>query len=129
MIVALTSSNENDVRMAQVYLRHRPIADASEFRDVAHGVAHMSGTGAQLRTLDTLARQRISDRAGLEELARLFPAAKTIDVQRAIAGVLIRADYADLDRAALVRTLSESRLKSPGGTDLIDVLIRRLQVN
>jgi hypothetical protein len=128
MLVALTSSREDDVQMAQVYLRHRPITDATEFRDVANGVAHMPRSGAQLRTLDTLARQNISDRASLDELARLFPAANTVDVQRAIAGVLIRANYADLDRAALVHTLKESRLKSPDGGDLIDALIRRLQL-
>jgi hypothetical protein len=127
MLVALTSSREDDVQMAQVYLRHRPITDASEFRDVASGVAHMPRAGAQLRTLDTLARQNVSDRAGLDELARLFPGATTVDLQRAIAGVLIRADYADLDRAALARTLQESRLKSADGDDLIDSLIRRLQ--
>ncbi len=128
MLVALTSPRDGDVRMAQVYLRHRPITDATEFRDVANGVAHMPRSGAQLRALDTLARQHISDRASLDELARLFPVADTVGVQRAIAGVFIRANYADLDRVALVHTLTESRLKSPDGDDLIDVLIRRLQL-
>ena len=128
MLVALTSPRDGDVQMAQVYLRHRPITGATEFRDVANGVAHMPRSGAQLHTLDTLARQHISDRVSLDELARLFPVADTIGVQRAIAGVLIRANYADLDRVALVHTLTESRLKSPDGDDLIDVLIRRLQL-
>ena len=128
MLVALTGPRDGDVQMAQVYLRHRPITGATEFRDVANGVAHMPRSGAQLRTLDTLARQHISDRASLDELARLFPGADTVDVQRAIAGVFIRANYADLDRVALVHTLTDSRLKSPDGDDLIDVLIRRLQL-
>jgi hypothetical protein len=128
MLVALTSPRDGDVQMAQVYLRHRPITGATEFRDVANGVAHMPRSGAQLRTLDTLARQHISDRASLDELARLFPVAGTVGVQRAIAGVFIRANYADLDRVALVHTLTDSRLKSPDGDDLIDVLIRRLQL-
>ena len=128
MLVALTSPRDGDVQMAQVYLRHRPITGATEFRNVANGVAHMPRSGAQLRTLDTLARQHISDRASLDELARLFPVADTVGVQRAIAGVFIRANYADLDRVALVHTLTESRLKSPDGDDLIDVLIRRLQL-
>lgn len=129
MLVALTSSREDDVQMAQVYLRHRPITGVTEFREVANGVAHMPQSGAQLRALDTLGRQNISDRASLDELARLFPMANTVDVQRAIAGVLIRANYADLDRAALVHTLTEARLKSPDGADLIDALIRRLQLD
>lgn len=128
MLVALTSPSDGDVQMAQVYLRHRPITGATEFRDVANGVAHMPRFGAQIRTLDTLARQHISDRASLDELARLFPVADTVGVQRAIAGVFIRANYADLDRVALVHTLTKSRLKSPDGADLIDVLIRRLQL-
>jgi len=128
MLVALTSPRDGDVQMAQVYLRHRPITGATEFRDVANGLAHMPRSGAQLRTLDTLARQHISDRASLDELARLFPVADTVGVQRAIAGVFIRANYADLDRVALVHTLTDSRLKSPDGDDLIDVLIRRLQL-
>jgi hypothetical protein len=128
MLVALTSPRDGDVQMAQVYLRHRPITGATEFRDVANGVARMPRSGAQLRTLDTLARQHISDRASLDELARLFPVAETVGVQRAIAGIFIRANYADLDRVALVHILTDSRLKSPDGNDLIDVLIRRLQL-
>ena len=128
MLLALTSPRDADVQMAQVYLLHRPIADAAEFRDVANGLAQMPRSGAQLRTLDTLARQHISDRASLHELARLFSVADTVGVQRAIAGIFIRADYADLDRVALVHTLTDSRLKSPDGADLIDVLIRRLQL-
>ena len=128
MLLALTSPHDGDVQMAQVYLRRRPITGATEFREVADGVAHMPRFGAQLRTLDTLARQHISDRASLHELARLFPLADTVFVQRAIAGIFIRANYADLDRVALVHTLTRSRLKSPDGTDLIDVLIRRLQL-
>jgi hypothetical protein len=128
MLAALTSPRDGDVQMAQVYLRHRPITGATEFRDVANGVAHMPPSGAQLRTLDTLARQHISDRASLDELARLFSVADTVGVQRAIAGVFIRANYSDLDRVALVHTLTGGRLKSPDGDDLIDILIRRLQL-
>ena len=63
----------------------------------------------------------------LEEIARLFPVAKSISVQRAIAGVLIRSDYHSMATPELVRTLREHRLKSPDGRDLIDVLINRLQ--
>ena len=128
MLAALTSPRDGDVQMAQVYLRHRPITGVTEFRDVANGVAHMPPSGAQLRTLDTLARQHISDRASLDELARLFSVADTVGVQRAIAGVFIRANYSDLDRVALVHTLTDGRLKSPDGDDLIDILIRRLQL-
>ncbi len=48
-------------------------------------------------------------------------------VQNAIAGVLIRADYAAISRPELVRTLREHRRKGARGDDVIDALIRRLQ--
>ncbi len=88
----------------------------------------MSGSDAQVRALDTLARLRLTDGESLQELTRLFPLARSVHVQRAIAGVLIRADYATLPKPDLVRTLRQHRLKSPDGEDVIDVLIRRLQL-
>jgi hypothetical protein len=127
VVRALTSSQPADVQIAQVYLRDRPITDLSELRDVAADIGLMTDSQAQVRALDTLARHRISDPAALEEVTRLFPVAKSIDVQRAIAGILIRSDYQAVTRADLVRTLREHRLKSPDGRDLIDVLITRLQ--
>jgi len=126
MLRALTSTNEEEVAMAQIYLHHRPIADAAELRSIAVGITRMKGD-AQVHALDTLARYSLSDRESLEELARAFVAAKSAAVQRAIAGVLVRADYGAIATADLVRSLREHRVKSPGGEDLIDVLIRRLQ--
>src|SRR5439155_19992215 len=55
VLKALTSSNDDDVHVAQVYLRHRPIADADELRAVTAGVARMTDAKAQARALDTLA--------------------------------------------------------------------------
>ena len=49
-------------------------------------------------------------------------------MQRAIAAVLIRADYEALARAEVARLLSRHRLKSPDGSDIIDILIRRLRM-
>ena len=88
----------------------------------------MSDETAQVRALDTLAYLRLSDPEALDELTRLFVVARSIAVQRAIAGILIRSDYPAMARPELVRTLREHRLKSPDGRDLIDVLINRLQV-
>jgi hypothetical protein len=48
-------------------------------------------------------------------------------VQRAIAAVFIRSDLQQLRNPEMVRVLSENRLKSPPGGDIIDILIRRLQ--
>jgi hypothetical protein len=101
--------------------------DVNEFRSVATGIPRMSGSTAQVRALYTLGRQRLSDRQTLDELARLFPVAESVDVQRAIAAVFIRSDYQLLDKAEFVRVLSQFRLKSPSGDDIIDILIRRLR--
>ncbi|MEO8187918.1 MAG: hypothetical protein ABI580_11210 [Burkholderiaceae bacterium] len=126
---ALSSSDDEEVQIAQIYLHHRPIADATELRDVAAAIARMKGSDAQVRALDTLAHYRFSDRESLEELTRLFPLAKSVNVQRAIAGILIRSDYQTIAKAELVQTLSEHRLKSPDGEDSIDVLLRRLRAS
>ncbi len=128
LLLALTSPNDEEVQIAQVYLRHHPIADVDELRVVTSGIARMSGSAAQVRALDTLAHQPLSDPESLEELARLFPLAESVGVQTAIAGVLIRSDYKAIARPEFVQTLQRHRLRSSNGADLIDVLIRRLQV-
>jgi hypothetical protein len=127
LLQALTSATDADVRIAQVYFMHRPIENVSELRDIATGIMQMSDANAQVRALDTLADHRVTDPEALEGLAHLFSLAKSIGVQRAIAGVLIRSDYQAMATPELVRTLQEHRLKSPTGRDLIDVLIDRLQ--
>jgi hypothetical protein len=124
---ALTSPNDDDVQIAQVYLHHRPITDGDELRTMTAEIARMKSADAQVRALDTLARYQLSDRESLDALTRLFPLTRSIGVQRAIAGVLIRADYRSIANPDLVRALRQHRLKSPNGEDLIDVLIRRLQ--
>jgi hypothetical protein len=126
---ALTSTNEEEVQIAQIYLRYRPLADADELRTVAAGITRMNGSDAQVRALNTLARQRLSDRESLDELTRLFMASKSVNVQRAIAGILIRADYSAMAKPELMQALRRHRLKSPDGEDMIDVLIRRLQAS
>jgi len=124
---ALTSRDDEEVQIAQVYLRHRPMTDVGELRVVASGITHMTVSGAQVRALDTLAQHRLSDSQSLSELARLFPAAASVDVQRAIAAVFIRADDRAIAKPEFARVLSQYRLKSPDGSDIIDILIRRLR--
>jgi hypothetical protein len=126
---ALASPDDRDVQIAQVYLRNRPLADPGELRALALGVAQMTGP-AQVRALDTLGRLHISDRTILDELARSFAVAKSVNVQRAIAEVFIRSDPKAIARPELAATLREHRLRAPGGgEDLIDVLLRRLQAS
>jgi hypothetical protein len=124
---ALTSAHEGDVEIAQVYLRHRSLADVAEVRAVTDGIGRMRSPAAQVRALETLARQRLADPKSLQEIAGLFPRARSLQLQRAIANILIRADHAGLARAELARLLREHRLKSPDGSDVIDALIRVLQ--
>jgi len=126
-VQALTSAQDEDVAVAQAYLRHRPLADLGELRSLAAGIGRMTAAAAQVRALETLGRQRLADAQSLQEIARLFPQARSLEVQRAIAGILIRSDTKMLARDDLARSLRQHRLKSPDGSDVIDVLIRLLQ--
>ena len=127
VLEALTSARDDDLQIAQVYLRHRPISDVAELRAITLAIARMGDARSQARALDALARQRLSDPEALDEVVRLFPLARSVDVQRAIAGILIRSDYEAMAAPEVLRTLRDHRLKSPDGRDLIDVLIDRLQ--
>jgi len=127
VVRALTSANTDDIAMAQIYLRHRPLADVGELRAVSAAIGRMPSPDAQVRALDTLAQHRLADPESLREITRLFPLTRSVDVQRAIAGILIRADYRSLGQSELARSLKQHRLKSPDGNDVIDALIRVLQ--
>ena len=124
---ALTSARADDVEVAQTYLRRRPLAGAGEVQAIAADIAQLSGTEAQVRALETLARQRVSDPRSLREIAALFVKTRSLQVQRAVANVLLRADTQALERNDLLQSLRRYRLKSPDGQDAIDMLIRVLQ--
>ncbi len=126
---ALTSACENDVEIARVYLKYRPVVAADDLRALTAGIARMPGAQAQARALEQLAAWRLSDPASLEELARLFARVRSLDVQRAIAAVLLRGDYGAIAKPELVRALRTQRVRSPDGEDVIDALIRRLQLS
>jgi len=130
VLQGLTSGRERDVEIAHVYLRHRPAMDVNELRVLATAIVRMKNAEGQARALETLASHGgLSDRESLEVLTGLFPVTKSLDVQRAIAGILIRADYEAFAKPEFVRALQQHRLKSSDGRDLIDVLIHRLQAN
>jgi hypothetical protein len=74
-----------------------------------------------------LARHHLADYESLVALARLYANAGTVGVQRALAGVLLRAEYRTIASPELVRMLRERRLRSADGEDMVDILIRRLQ--
>ena len=128
-LAGLVSADDADVRLAQVYLRHRPIADASELRTVTRAIAAMNGSEAQTRALDVLARHYLSDRESVAALQQLFARTRSSSVQNAIAGVLIRADANVVASAELLRTLRENRLKSSSAGNMVEALIQRLQMS
>jgi hypothetical protein len=107
---ALISQRDEDVRIAQVYYRYRPVDDPSELRAIATGIGRIRDADTQVRALNTLGAHRLSDPVTLEALARLFPSAETAGVQSAIAGVLIRANYHVLERSDLLNTLTQHQL-------------------
>ena len=129
MLAALTSPDGDDVRLAEVYFHNRPITDVAELRIAAAGIARMPAGPGQVLALDILARHHVADPESLDELTRLFPAAGSLGVQRAVAGVLLRAEYRTIASPELVRMLRERRLRSPDGEDMVDILIRRLQAS
>ena len=89
----------------------------------------MPASAAQVRALESLAQQRISDPETLRSIAGLFPVASSLDLQRAVAGILIRSDHRVLGQTDLARSLRQYRIKSPKGEDVIDALIRVLQAS
>ena len=109
-----------------MYFRHRPISEVSELRLAATDISRMPDSEAKVIALETLARHYLSDRQSIAALASAFPRTDSINVQRAIAGILLRADPKSIDSPELLRTLSEHRVRG-GGRDIIDVLIRRLR--
>jgi hypothetical protein len=124
---ALTSVRDDEVQIAQVYLRHRPLAQVAEVRALTAGIARMKAVTAQVRALETLAKQRLTDPQSVQAIAGLFSQVRSLPVQRAIANILIRADTGSIGRAELARSLRQYRVKSPDGHDVIDALIRVLQ--
>ncbi|MEP6703118.1 MAG: hypothetical protein ABJB04_09000, partial [Betaproteobacteria bacterium] len=126
-ILRLSSRDMTDVQIAQVYFSHRPITDVSELRTAAIDISRMPESEAKVLALETLARHYLSDRESIEELASAFPKSDSVNVQRAIAGILLRADLKSVSKSDLIRNLSEHRVRGTGGQDIVDVLLRRLR--
>src|SRR5258706_431235 len=124
LVRSLASSDDRAGRIAQPYLRYRPVADTRELRAIAAGIPQSGSQAAQVRALETLARLNITDREILEQLAQVFAEAKSINVQRAIAEVFLRSDAKALPKAELAALVRRHKLK---GDDLIDQLLRKLQ--
>jgi len=126
----LLSTDEAHVRIAQAYVRYRPITDPMELRRFAQGIAGMPPGNAQVGALEALARHYVSDREVLEALTRLYAQTSSWAVQSAIAGILIRSDRGAIASTDLLRTVQERRLPAPAGQhEMIDALIHLLQAS
>lgn len=125
---ALTSSDERDTAYVQAYLRHRPLDEGDEWRDVMADIASAQAAHTQARALHALAYQRLSDPDSLHELVRLYPRTESVGVQTAIAGILLRSDYQAIASPEVIETLRTRRVGTgTAAQDVIDVLIRRMQ--
>lgn len=124
---ALTSLRKDDQAAAEMYLQHRPLRDPGAVRQVIDAIAAMPPSDAQAHALDVLARQPLGDPGLLDDLVRLFSGTRSLGVQRAIAGILIRGEYRVLAATGTARELRAHRLPSPDGEDMIDILIRRME--
>jgi hypothetical protein len=121
---ALLEPRDDDARVAQAYLRHRPLTDDGELRRLTDGIAAMAPGDAQAHALEALTSHYVADRQVLDRLIRLFAETPSAQVQAAIAGILIRADLRGIAAEPLLRTLLEHRQASPRGReDMIDALI------
>lgn len=128
VLAGLVSPVDADVRIAQIYLHHRPIVDAGELRTTTAAVARMNPSEAQVRALDVLAQHYLSDGESIETLTQLFSRTRSPPVQDAIAGVLIRADLGSIAGPPLLRRLHDDRLKPSAGGTMVDALVHRLQL-
>jgi len=125
---AVTSPDERDAAYVQAYLRHRPLDEGDEWRDVMADIASVQVAHTQARALHALAYQRLSDPDSLQELVRLYPRTESVGAQTAIAGILLRSDYQTIASAEVIETLRSRRVSAGSATqDAIDVLIRRMQ--
>lgn len=123
---ALASPDEAEVQVAQAFLRHRPIEEATELRELVREIARMKAAPAQARALEAVARQPVGDEEAFGELTRLFERTRSLAVQRAIAEIFLRRGPPSEAAVPIARLLREKRIKSPDGRDLIDLLIERL---
>jgi hypothetical protein len=124
VVRALVSNDERDVRIAQAYLRNRPVGDTRALRAIAADIPRSGSPAVQARAFETLARLNITDREIIDQLADAFAEAKSPLVQRAIAEVFIRSDARALPKAELAALVRRHRLKAD---DLIEQLLRKLQ--
>jgi hypothetical protein len=98
----------------------------TELRRVAQRIIDMPAGDAQVRALEVLGRHYVSDREVLQMLADHYARTRSLEVQNAIAGVLVRGDLRAIDAAELRRVLSQQRRRPAGPGEMVDALLDRL---
>ncbi len=115
-----------DPEVVAIYLRHRSFTP-TELRTAIAAIGGLADASAQARALEVLARHGLAEPDALDALVGLYPKARTAEVQRAIAGILVRSDYRAIAAPEVLAVLRNHRLPSPAPADIIDILIRRLE--
>lgn len=121
----LVSQNEADVQMAQLYLRHRPITEPAELRQLAAAIMSMEPSAAQVLALEALGRHYVTDDQILNMLISHFSETPSWPVRSAIAGILLRADLRSIATAQLMETLHNSK-SATSDSSVLDALLHRL---
>ncbi len=119
---SLLGADPKGQQVARAYLRQRPIATVAERSRLVDRIAALESAEAQVRALDVLGRNRLSDPDVLGRLVTLYANAGSAQVQAAVARVLIRSDRSRLAPSELLRSLRSHR--RPDATDsIIDALL------
>ncbi|MEO5701633.1 MAG: hypothetical protein ABIS17_11535 [Casimicrobiaceae bacterium] len=126
VLTALASGQPGEADAAAMYLQQRAFT-ADELRQAVARIGALRDPAAQARAFDVLARHPVRDPAILAALVELYPQVNGASAQRAIAGILVRNDYRTLDVPQVVELLRAHRLPSREGSDMVDILIRRLE--
>lgn len=127
MLALLTHADPRVVEYAQVYFRHNEMRPADVI-GLIERIRASTPASTQVMTLETIGKLYVSDTAVLHGLLAYFTKTNSLEVQQAIAGVLIRARYDHIDKRVFANTLSQRRIRSSGGRDAIDFAIRRLEL-
>jgi hypothetical protein len=128
MLLALSSPDDNDVRMAECIsaIDRSPTSPSFASPPPRCPDERIRCSGPRHRHPGATAPVR-SPEPGRGHA--FVPVAASLNVQRAIAGLIIRSDYRANATPETIRMLRESRLKSSSGEDIIDILIRRLEAS
>jgi hypothetical protein len=126
LLAGLARGDEDSARAAEVYFTARPVQSTADLEALVSAIAGIEASETQVRALDTLARQPLLDGAALQPLVAVFKRTRSVQVQRAVAGVLIRSDRPARAAPGLLATLRAARLRTHDGDDMVEALLRRL---